>query len=117
MMNSNLTAVLEKRDKTHGSFEDNARVSQSLKGLMNHELGLRSRRGQPPLNARQLEALDMIFLKIGRILTGDATHEDHWTDIAGYSQIAKTPLDKALAKAVEDSFEDKPKGYVLKNEG
>ena len=89
MMNSNLTAVLEERHKTHGSFEDHARITQRFKGIMNDELGRRFERNQPILNPEQMEALDMILHKIGRIIAGDPSYEDHWTDIAGYAQIAK----------------------------
>ena len=33
------------------------------------------------------EALDMIASKIARILSGDATHVDHWVDIGGYAEL------------------------------
>ena len=32
--------------------------------------------------------LDMIHAKLARIYSGDATHEDHWRDIAGYAHMA-----------------------------
>lgn len=89
MMNSDLTKTLEERHRTHGSFEDHARITQRFKGVMNDELNQRFGRGQALLNSRQMEALDMILHKIGRIIAGDPSYEDHWTDIAGYAQIAK----------------------------
>lgn len=95
MMNNQLTDVLVERYKTHGNFEDHARITQRFKGVMNDELVARYGRNQKPLNPKQMEALDMILHKIGRILAGDPSFEDHWTDIAGYAQIAKGQEQKA----------------------
>jgi hypothetical protein len=33
------------------------------------------------------EALDMIALKLSRILSGQANFKDHWDDIAGYAKL------------------------------
>lgn len=44
------------------------------------------------LPAPQKEALDMIAHKMGRILTGDPNHEDHWRDIAGYATLVADRL-------------------------
>jgi hypothetical protein len=101
MMNSDLTKTLEERHKTHGSFEDHARITQRLKGVANDEIYQRFTRNQPPLTPRQSEALEMILHKIGRIIAGDASYEDHWTDIAGYAQIAKGQEPKAQAPAFD----------------
>ena len=73
--------LLAERAKTHGSFEDHARVTQLLK--MNMEL-------EP--NWNQLsdchrESLHMIVHKIGRILAGNPNFRDHWDDIAGYAKL------------------------------
>jgi hypothetical protein len=35
----------------------------------------------------QIEALDMIALKLSRILSGQANFKDHWDDIAGYAKL------------------------------
>ena len=37
--------------------------------------------------ADQLEALDMIFSKIARIINGDPNYADSWHDIAGYAKL------------------------------
>lgn len=95
MMNNQLTDVLTERHKTHGNFEDHARITQRFKGVMNDEIYQRFTRNQPALNPKQMEALDMILHKIGRIIAGDPSFEDHWTDIAGYAQIAKGQEPKA----------------------
>ena len=41
-----------------------------------------------PLSDTQKESLEMIVHKIGRILAGDPSFQDHWDDIAGYAKIA-----------------------------
>lgn len=76
------------RHGTHGNFEDNARVSQTLKSYFRVEAARRAARGQPPLSFRQMDALDMCAAKIGRIFAGDPDFVDHWDDIAGYAHIA-----------------------------
>ena len=40
----------------------------------------------------QVEALDMICHKIGRIINGDPDYADSWHDIAGYAQLVADRL-------------------------
>ncbi len=80
--------LVTERGGTHGKFSNSARASQRLKRIMREEMQARLERNQAPLTAAQQESLEMIFLKIGRILSGDANHPDHWDDIAGYAKIA-----------------------------
>jgi len=54
-------------------------IAQALKSLVrsavdNHSDG-------------QIEALEMICVKMARILAGDPDHADHWDDIAGYARL------------------------------
>ena len=76
--------LLQEREKTHGSFADNAKISQRIKEAM---------RGYQCSNYPQdpchREALDMIALKLSRILSGQANFKDHWADIAGYAKLAE----------------------------
>ena len=73
--------LLSERAKTHGNFVDTAAVATNLKRMIrNHSISSR-------LHYMQIEALDMIALKIARILTGDADCVDHWEDIAGYAML------------------------------
>jgi hypothetical protein len=74
--------LLVERQKTHGSFEDNARISQALKLLFVNE-------GFGDLCDVHREALDMIALKLSRILSGQADFKDHWRDIAGYAKLGE----------------------------
>ena len=87
MTTSDIDTILAQREKTHGAFEDHARITQRLKDVIMDELVLRNDRGQAPLNAMQRESIDMIEHKIGRILAGNADEPDHWNDIAGYAKL------------------------------
>lgn len=74
-------ALLTERNSTHGSFVRNAEISQQIKMLIE--------RYGADLHVVQREALDMIALKMSRILSGQAAFADHWDDIAGYAVLAK----------------------------
>lgn len=75
-------ALLAERGKTHGKFEDNARLSQRLKSIFHQEdPGFRMR-------SVQKEALDMFAIKISRILSTGGGVKDDWDDIAGYARLA-----------------------------
>jgi DNA-binding Xre family transcriptional regulator len=73
--------ILAERATTHGDFSDNARISQALKGILSegHYTDL------------QQEALDMICLKLSRIVCNPNV-KDHWDDIAGYAKLAADRL-------------------------
>ena len=73
--------LLQERQKTHGSFADNARYSQQIKDVYREALKIRT------MDVAQLEAIDMIALKLSRILSGQANFKDHWDDIAGYAKL------------------------------
>jgi hypothetical protein len=75
-------AILQARNGTHGDFNENARISQALKYVMESEVGWKK------LSAVQAETLHMISLKISRILSGNPHVKDHWDDIAGYAKLA-----------------------------
>jgi hypothetical protein len=78
---SNIDDILAERKKTHGEFLDHARATQGLKRVMEASPNWRK------LSDIQREALSVIAHKIGRILTGNPDHHDHWDDIAGYSKL------------------------------
>lgn len=79
-------AMLDERGKTHGDFFDHAEATQSLKRMM------RASKNWDRLNDMQVEALDMIAHKIGRILAGDPNYKDHWDDLAGYARLVAQRL-------------------------
>lgn len=73
--------LLQERQKTHGSFARNAQISQDLKRYFRNKDSSRF------IDVHQ-EALDMICLKLSRILSGQADFKDHWLDVSGYALLA-----------------------------
>lgn len=74
--------VLHTREKTHGSYRSTAKISQSLKDAM------KASPNWIRLTDEQAESLEMIALKIARILSGDPEYRDHWEDVIGYAKLA-----------------------------
>ena len=81
------------RHMTHGPFARNALISQELKQHLTSF-------GSSTLCHAQREVLDMICLKLSRILSGQAMFHDHWDDIAGYAKLGSEACD-----AVKDNPE------------
>lgn len=79
--------ILAEREKTHGSFESHAAITQALKADMQCQSSWSS------LAETQKESLEMIAHKIARILAGNPDHIDHWADIAGYAQLIVNDLE------------------------
>ena len=75
--------LLIERDKTHGSFKLNADISQHMKEIFRDTIAWNS------LVPEHKESLDMIALKISRILSGQAQYFDHWRDVQGYAKLAE----------------------------
>lgn len=78
--------ILQKRETTHGDFAKNAQVSQDIKTIMRAA-------GYLELDPVHIEALDMIALKISRIVSGKAEVADHWADVAGYAKLGEEICD------------------------
>lgn len=79
-----IEALIAERDKTHGNWSKQAQCAQSLKNCI--------RIAQEPirtLSKQQWEALDMICVKISRIVCGNPNEKDHWDDIIGYAMLGK----------------------------
>lgn len=75
--------LLEERQHTHGTFEDNAIISQSFKRM------LRAGPGWNKLSDIEREAMDMIALKFSRILSGKSMSKQHWEDVVGYAKLVE----------------------------
>lgn len=74
--------LLQERGKTHGDFTQNAIYGQELRSLF---------RSSPQWSAmppEHREALDVMAVKLSRILSGQSQFRDHWRDIAGYATLA-----------------------------
>lgn len=77
-----VNGLLDERAKTHGAFENNARVAQRLRAFWREQPSWES---MPEI---QREALDQIAGKLSRIFSGQSTHRDHFFDVAGYAMLA-----------------------------
>ncbi len=79
--------TVDEREKTHGKFSDTAAISQGLKITL----------AQSPLFDRmspvQRESLEMICVKMARIVCGNPDFRDHWLDVAGYIQLVVDAFD------------------------
>jgi hypothetical protein len=82
--------ILTEREKTHGNFEDVARVAQDFKTTI---WAMQETHGLPWLYK---ESLEMICTKIARIVCGDCTEIDHWRDIIGYAQLSINNIEKEV---------------------
>lgn len=83
-----LANTLNERGSRYGAFKGHAEVSQELKEVVWRALAIRNK----GLDPDQLEALEMIMHKIGRIINGDANYLDNWVDIAGYAMLVHDRL-------------------------
>jgi len=84
-----IDAILNERATTYGSFKDVAEVAQEIKALIHTHLNATDK----VLDPDQMEALDMIASKLGRIINGNADYVDSWIDIAGYAQLVADRLE------------------------
>jgi hypothetical protein len=79
-------ALTQERSKTHGNWIQRSRTDQQLKRVIrdswNYQTGA--------LSDSHLDAIEMILVKISRICTGDPGCDDHWADIQGYAELAKS---------------------------
>lgn len=74
-------SVIEDRQETHGDFSKTARVTYSIKTALWMGDAIKN------MTPEQIEALDMIAVKMARICNGDPNEPDHWKDIAGYAKL------------------------------
>ena len=88
-MTTNINALLQEREKTHGDYAVHALITQDLKRVITHHVADLDRR----LDDDMAETLEMIAHKIGRIIAGNAAEPDHWRDIAGYAQLVANRLE------------------------
>ena len=80
--------VLDTRADQYGSFMQGADIAIRIKSIMHNAVA----RNDMHLFPDQLLALDMIAVKISRIVNGNASHRDSWLDIAGYAKLVADRL-------------------------
>lgn len=99
MSKTDIDGIIRARSGKYGPFLDNAVVSQRIKDIYKRTLLW----DQIPDDMR--EALDLIALKISRILTGnDPYYLDNWDDLAGYAKLVADRIRADMEKA--DGKED-----------
>lgn len=72
-----IDTIISERETTHGDFDRNAKAWQAMCEMAGHT------RFE---NDRQRLAINMIFLKISRLMENPNVR-DHWDDIAGYARL------------------------------
>jgi hypothetical protein len=75
--------VLNARAMNYGKFIEGAEIMQMTKRLVHNYIEQRG----TAMAFDQLEAIDMIIHKLGRIINGNPDHLDNWVDIAGYATL------------------------------
>lgn len=86
---TNVDAILTERGDRYGSFLGHAHVTIALKQVLHNKIAQRDLHLFPD----QIEALDMICHKLGRIVNGDPHYADSWIDIAGYAKLVADRLE------------------------
>lgn len=81
--------ILDQRATQYGKFIEGAEVMQMLKQVVRTSV---QKRGTA-LAFDQLESIDMIIHKLGRIVNGNPDNVDSWRDIAGYATLVADRLE------------------------
>lgn len=88
VVDTHAQAIIEDREASHGDYTKQSRMSQALREAF------RTAPSWNKLTPPQRESLDMIAVKLSRILYGDPNVADHWTDLAGYATLVSNLLTK-----------------------
>lgn len=77
--------LLVEREKSHGSFDDNALIWHRFSKVHNFD----------HMNVQQQLVMNMIFLKLSRAIQQPHV-KDHWDDIAGYAKLASEACEEGV---------------------
>ena len=97
---STIDATLAERGSRYGEFKDHAFVTQAIKRAMQDS------KNWSELEDDQVECLEMVAHKIGRILNGDPSYIDSYTDIIGYTRLVEKRLMDEEAEAKDEPCTD-----------
>lgn len=86
-----ISAILDAREATYGTFQLNSEVAQSLKDIVAKSPGWLAP-WEKSLTPSMKEALHQILSKVSRIVCTDGKHKDSWDDIAGYATLISKEL-------------------------
>jgi len=84
-----IQTVLSERGLRYGNFLRQSQITADLKGIMRAYVAW-----DDVLAPDQREALEMIAVKIARILNGDPNYADNWRDIEGYARLVANRLEE-----------------------
>lgn len=77
------TELIADRAATHGDWNTQAATAQALKRVLHDSPNWEM------LTCQQREALEMVCVKMSRILNGNPDAQDHWDDLAGYWELGR----------------------------
>lgn len=83
-----INKTLEERGKQYGDFQGHAEITVCIKDIIRRSPSFCR------MEFNEVEALDMIAHKIGRICNGNPHYADSWIDIAGYATLVARELEK-----------------------
>jgi len=83
---TSVATTLKSRESSHGNYYFQSALAHMLK------VQIRCTPGYDMLESDMKESLDMICVKISRIIHGNCNEPDHWHDIAGYAQLVQNRL-------------------------
>lgn len=81
--------ILAERGSRYGNYMQQTVICQNLLAVIGGALRERGKRLAPD----QADALNMIAVKISRIINGDPDYPDNWRDIAGYATLVADRLE------------------------
>lgn len=96
-MSDDVRETLAARGKTHGDWGKQAFLAQKLKLALLGEDFYKSN-----MTSQMQEGVEMICVKLSRIITGDPAEIDHWRDIAGYATLVADAIEGEGGKDVEE---------------
>lgn len=84
---SDIKETLAERGTKYGNYLNQCRITAKLQTAMQDVPSYYK------MEVDQQDALEMITVKISRILNGDPNYADNWHDIAGYATLVADRLD------------------------
>jgi hypothetical protein len=84
--------ILAQREQTHGSYQDNANISQTLIEIIKDAMGP----SWYDMRPYQRHTIMMVCMKLARVAVGNPDEPDHWRDIAGYAELTVRELENEV---------------------
>ena len=83
----NTSDTLTERGERYGNYMEQTTISNNIKRAMQEIPAFWE------MDTDQKDALEMIAVKMSRIVNGDPDYADNWADIAGYATLVKDRLE------------------------